>query len=427
MSRVMVAAMAVILVCGPASAAGADSLGLSATYDVSARLSYRYARLRVDSLARVTNPTSQPVAQLVFNLVPLVVGDATIESVTVNGQPASSVVEDQSVYVDLPTPLVGGQAAVRIVYRASLLPSPLDGNGYFVKADGIVSAARWIPWLSRPASFSRPNFGNPYVTATASRVDVRLTSERRLIYATSGQRRALSADGLTQTFVARSVRDFNFAAAPNYLQASMQVGGVVVRLFYRDLPAARVMSWARRAVEYYLAKVGAYPWPTLTIAETGTQKGLESPAHVWIPRSTAWGRLPYLVAHEIAHQWFYGVVGSDQPAEPFADEAVADLLARLVTSTLRRSTCPIDSLDRSIYEYADACYFETIYVQGGRYLNDYRLAVGDQLFWAGIQRYYAEHRLKLGGTRALLTALDTVSGRDGSAHAARFPRLYGAP
>jgi hypothetical protein len=422
----LVAAVLGVGLLVPGAATGAvDSLDLEATYEVRAILGYGRGRLSVDSTATVTNPGAMAVRQLTFNLVPLRIGGAVIEAVTVDGRPAASSADDQTLLVNLPVVLgPGGRAEVQIRYRASLAPDADDGNGYFRKADGIVASARWIPWLSRTVAFDRPTIGNPFVTATASRVDVTLTSERPLVYATSGQRTAVSADGLSQTFVAHDVRDFNFAAAPDYLQTSATVGPTTITLFYRDLPAERVMSWAQRAVEFYSANVGDYAWPSLTIAETATPSALESPAHVWLPGSTSGRRIAYLVAHEIAHLWFYGAVGNDQAAEPFADEAISDLLARMVLGSLRQPRCPPDTLDRTIYEYDDACYFETIYVQGGRYLDDYRRAVGDPAFWRGIRSYYATYRYGMGGTRQLLDALDAAAGRDGAAHAALFPKLY---
>ena len=422
------AAAAVVAAAGlamPAQVGAAGSLDLRATYDAAAVIDYAGGRMSVDSTASVSNPGSAAVHRLVFNLVPLRIGDAVVEAVTVNGLAATHDADDQSLTVVLPTALVaGGQAQVRVRYSADLSPSPADGHGYFRKVDGIIVAARWIPWLSRPVEFDRPTIGNPFVTASAAQVDVTLTSERSLVYATSGQRVGVSADGLTQTFVAHNVRDFNFAAAPDYQQASTQVGGKTITLYYRDLPAERVLELAERAFAYYADMVGDYSWPALTIGESVTPKALESPALVWIPASTRGARVTYLVSHEIAHEWFYGAVGSDQAAEPFADEALAEFLTRTVTGTMRASRCPDDTLDRSIYEYTDACYFETVYVQGALYLDAYRRDVGDAAFWRGVRDYYAAFRFGMGGTRQLLDALDAASGRDGARHAARFPRLY---
>jgi hypothetical protein len=365
---------------------------------------------------------------LVFNLVALRIGQAVVDQVTVDGQAARWSSHDQTLTVDLPNGLAAsGQTAVRIRYSAVLEPAQDDRNGFFGKVGATVNMARWIPWLSRPVEFSRPTFGNPFVTASAARVDVRLTSDVPLVYATSGERTSVSADGLTQAFVAHNVRDFNLAAAPDFQQTTIEVRGTPITFFHRTLPADRVLLWAERAFDYYSEHVGAYAWPSLAIAETTSQMGLESPALVWIPDDTRGARIRYLVAHEIAHQWFYAAVGNDQASEPFADEAPSEFLARSVTGTLRASRCPDDELDRSIYEYTDECYFETIYVQGANYLDAFRRAVGDAVFWRGMSRYYADHRFGMGGTRALLDALDFAAGRDPAHHRARFPSLYQGP
>ncbi|MGZ8528745.1 MAG: hypothetical protein ACXWWR_08110, partial [Candidatus Limnocylindrales bacterium] len=127
---------------------------------------------------------------------------------------------------------------------------------------------------------------------------------------------------------------------------------------------------------------------------------------IWIPRGLASSQLPWLVSHEVAHQWFYAIVGNDQAREPFADEAMADFLARYLTGTGRPSRCSTDTLDRSIYGYSSRCYFEVIYVQGGRVLSQLRRRMGSTAFWAGIRDYLATNRFGLGGTRLLLETLD---------------------
>ena len=102
--------------------------------------------------------------------------------------------------------------------------------------------------------------------------------------------------------------------------------------------------------------------------------------------------IPYLVAHETAHQWFYSLVGSDQAKEPFADEAPTDFLARNLLGMRRKPTCAADMLDKTVYDYADPCYYETIYIAGGNYINSYRLKVGDTAFWRGMRSYLSKYR-----------------------------------
>ncbi len=162
----------------------------------------------------------------------------------------------------------------------------------------------------------------------------------------------------------------------------------------------------------YQALMGPYPYPTFVVAETGGGSGMESPGLIWIPRGLGAGQLPWLVSHETAHQWFYSLVGNDQARQPFADEAMADFLARYLTGTQRASRCATATLDRSIYRYSKACYFETVYVQGGRVLDALRKRMGGTRFWAGIRDYLATNRFGLGGTKLLLDTLDAHTPLD---------------
>jgi hypothetical protein len=129
--------------------------------------------------------------------------------------------------------------------------------------------------------------------------------------------------------------------------------------------------------------------------------------------------------HEIAHQWFYGMVGNDQAREPFADEAIADMVARYLTGTRRASRCSTGTLDKSIYAYSAACYYERIYIQGGNLLDNTRRTIGTGTFFATLRRYLADHRWQLVHTRTLLDALDAATTRDLAAGwRSRFPTLY---
>ncbi|HWH23982.1 MAG TPA: hypothetical protein VNW68_03705, partial [Candidatus Limnocylindria bacterium] len=169
-----------------------------------------------------------------------------------------------------------------------------------------------------------------------------------------------------------------------------------------------------------------YPYSELAVAESHLGLGMESPQLIWIPQSSyGRGNLAYLVIHEMAHQWFYGVVGSDGAAEPFADEGLAEFLTRDMLASVRSSQCP-GTLDRTVYEYSAGCYYETVYVEGARYLDRYRRRVGDTAFWRGMAAYYEQNRFGIGNIRAFLDSLDAASGSDPTRHITRFPRTYSA-
>jgi hypothetical protein len=399
-----------------------SSLGLSATYEVSATFGWNDRHVSVDTTAVVTGSRPWTTSRLAFNLSTLRTGRARLTEVSVDGQPVEADVVDQTVVVPLPTLLEpGGQKVVRMVYSGRVNGSPRANSDEwgFARTGELLTAYRWIPWLSRTTRFDRPSVGDPFVTASSPRVRVALTIDRDLVLATSGELQAES--GTTRTFEARDVRDFNLSASPSYRSATRRVRGATITFFHDRLPADAVLDVAARAFADFSDKVGAYPYRYLNIAEIGPWAPLESPSLFWLPDNAPRWLLPWMTAHETAHQWFYSVVGNDQAREPFADEAISDLMARNLISRFVRSQCPTGRLDQTIYEIGE-CYPWVIYVQGVAYLRDYRDRVGSRAFWHGVADYYSAHRFGIGGTRRLLAALDSAAGRSWR-HDNRFPRL----
>jgi hypothetical protein len=252
-------------------------------------------------------------------------------------------------------------------------------------------------------------------------------TDRVLKLATSGDRVSVSTDGLTQVFQASHVRDFTVTAATDFHVSSQTVGTHVIRVYTRPgAPAAAMLKAAVDAFVALQAKLGPYQHPTFRVVQSSGRYGMESPGLIWIPTGSPSANLRYLIAHETAHQWFYGVVGNDQARNPYADEAAADFVARYVTHLKRPSRCPTGRLDRSIYDYTARCYYEKVYIQGGNVIDAARHAMGATAFWAALRGYVDDQRFGLATTKALLDALDDGTPKDLGKllFAARFPSLY---
>jgi hypothetical protein len=336
----------------------------------------------------------------------------------------SATVDDQTIVVPLGRRLAAGASVrVEIAYRATLRSGVSGSDWMFTRANGIVDAYRWLPWVSRRTAFSRPNHGDPFVTPVSPSVRVRVTTDRPLVLATTGER--TGSDGLSQTFEAQNVRDFTITAAPDFGVSSRDTGGVTIRAFVRPggLNATAVLDEASHALSAMAARLGAYPYRSFTVAQSAGGYGMESPGLIWIPGGAS--NLAYLVHHETAHQWFYGIVGSDQAREPFADEAPTDFVARHILGNRRASRCSTTALDRTIYAYSSACYYETVYIQGGALLDDARRRMGDGAFWEALRAYVAANRFGLAGSQTLLETLDAHTPQDlASRFEPRFPGLY---
>ncbi|MDQ3871836.1 MAG: hypothetical protein M3301_09520 [Chloroflexota bacterium] len=400
------------------------SLAVSATYDVSVRLDYGAGTISAISEMAVSNRSGGPIDLLELNTVAARLGNVRLGTVTVDGRSVTPRIVDQTIRLPLGGVLRhGASARLRVPFRATFRTTLRGSNWLFTRANATINAYRWLPWVSRATPFDRPHHGDPFVTQTSPWVRVAITTDRPMAIATSGRRVAVS--GLTQTFAATNVRDFNFTASPRYRTLSGSVGRTTVTVFYRDgAQAPAMLQRARWALARLSALLGPYPHATYTVAESAGGYAMESPAHIWIPR-VASSRIPFLVTHETAHQWFYGVVGNDQAREPFADEAMVDFLTRYLLGAFRSSACSSNRLDLSIYAYPARCYFELVYVKGGSVVNTVRGRMGDKAFWPALRAYVRTYANRVSGTATLLRFLDDRTPVDlRPLYRTYFPSLY---
>lgn len=404
-----------------------SSLDLEATYDAGVDIAVATGVVTVAVTMSVRNASGGPIDRIELNTIAARLGKMTLRGVSVDDRSVTATVDDQTILVPLGGLLPdGASTTVRIGYRATLTRDLAGSDWLFNRSGGTIAMYRWIPWVSKAVPFDRPNHGDPFVTPTSSEVHVRVTTDVPMVLASPGPRPTL--DGLTATFEVSDVRDVAIVLAADFIETVADAGGVAVRAYTRPggLDRTRVIAQAQHAIKGIGGQLGvAYPWPSFTVAEIAGGYGMEAPAMIWIPRPTTSANLPYLVHHETAHQWFYGLVGNDQQGEPFADEAAADYVARTVLGIRRASRCAVAPLDRAITRYSQACYYEVVYIQGGNVLDELRRKMGTAAFWGAMGGYLVDHRFGLAGTRTLLDALVKASPVDlGPILRARFPALY---
>jgi hypothetical protein len=401
------------------------SMNLRATYALVVHLSFGKRSFNVDETIVATNTSGVTIDRLELNTAVARLGGLRITAASVDGVAVHPTITDQTIHLPLGGILdPGATATVHLKYASTLRSSTTGSSWLFTRANGILEAHRWIPWISKPLPFDRPNHGDPFVTGVSPLVRVTLVSDSTLTYATTGEPSGANS-AWVRRYEARNVRDFAFTAARDYGHKTGSVGNVVIRVWGRPgFPASTILAAAKSALSRESRLLGAYPYPSYDLAQTAGGYGMESPGLTWIP--TGAGSLTYLVAHETAHQWFYGIVGNDQARQPFDDEAAADFVARYAFGLRRASRCATARLDLSIYQYSSSCYYEDIYIQGGNLLDDTRKAMGSSAFWAAIHDYLSAHRFKIATTQALLSTLDehTSLNLGATRFRSRFPSLY---
>jgi hypothetical protein len=82
--------------------------------------------------------------------------------------------------------------------------------------------------------------------------------------------------------------------------------------------------YVRRSVEFYSNMVGEYPWPHATAVHSALSAGggMEYPMITVIGDESSSKGLDDVITHEVGHNWFYGILASNERDHPFMDEGI---------------------------------------------------------------------------------------------------------
>ena len=166
-----------------------------------------------------------------------------------------------------------------------------------------------------------------------------------------------------------------------------------------------------------VAQFGPVPYPQLWISVLPeVTDGVEYPGAVQLgdvyPAQDRW-----LITHELAHQWFYGLVGNNQGLHPWLDEALATYAQEVVDPTKLSQEDPQEwmGIDGAVGESmaqwnvrrrSSDAYVSTVYRQGARALLQARQAAGPEAFDAAIQEYLRANAHRIATPQDFAAALE---------------------
>jgi aminopeptidase N len=141
----------------------------------------------------------------------------------------------------------------------------------------------------------------------------------------------------------------------------------------------RVADELARALKVHADRFGPYPYDRLAAAVVPDLRGgIEYPGAIFLGTGQA---RDATASHEVAHEWFYGLVGDDQARDPWLDEAFAtyaEALDRNSAASYRKATIPVDGKGKvgepMTYWEGRSSYFRSVYLQGAVALLDARRA-----------------------------------------------------
>ena len=254
----------------------------------------------------------------------------------------------------------------------------------------------------------------------------------------------------TLRFHAEKVHDFAWVASPDYVRADTSWSGIAIRaLSFRDDQS----KWADQkrfvvdAMRHHTETLGPYVWPQFTSTEALCGGGaMEYPMLIMnepdIAR-TLFHDLDDTIAHELGHNWFYGMLGSDERVHPWLDEGFAQwieddytdhkyprglftasdrfpwlaprgafgddelrYLGRAWARDERPMSTPADGF-ASYRDYDAASYSKTVCKR-----RTLRGVIGEQAFARFLRRYYTENLFGHPRPEDVIRAAESAAGRD---------------
>ncbi len=423
----------------PESTYAADA---ARSYDIKATLDYSKAVATVTERLHYVNQTGVKLSSIAFTVVANHFGAFGLSSAEVDGVAVRTKAGDNWLELTLPKPIVPDAATeIQIVYRLAV---PSQSDLRLGRSGGVIALGTWYPAVQTFRNGAWPKYrfidnGDPFSSESAD-YHVELTvkgAPSSLTVASSGT--VESQEGSTYILSGTNLREFAVTLSSRYQTSYRVVGKTTVRSFYLPEQAAggkAILDAAAAALAWGNEHLGLYPYETLNLAEMVVPSGSGQEYSRMIifgsgDYNSRKGELTYLVAHEVFHQWFYGLVGNDQVDEPWLDEGfVTQLGYRFLYSASPadyQRLWPVEVLDRyrvgvsnygphaldtTIYDYPNhSAYFAILYRKGALFAEDIRSALGDTLYYQMLRSYVGADRYHVvTSADLLLRVLDWLPG-----------------
>ncbi len=260
--------------------------------------------------------------------------------------------------------------------------------------------------------------GDPFYSDCAD-YKVTLTAPKEYVVVSGGElvEERMLESKKEYTMSALNVRDFALALSTVYRVERVDVGDTTLEYYYyADTSPKKTLTLVEECFTFYEKTFGAYPYPKYSLCETGLcLGGQEYPCMSLLSDSLQNEARIRAVAHEVAHQWWYGVVGSDQLENAWQDEGLSEYSALAFFEAYEKygvtregmvkdalAACRAYSdvygsvlgradmrMTRHLKEYLSEYEYECMsYDKAVVMFDALRKSVGDEKFFASLKKYY---------------------------------------
>lgn len=378
---------------------------------------------------RYTNTEDIPLDEVQLRLFPNILGgEMTVSNTTVDGQAMTPTYELANSLLILPfaEPLPPGENVILQMDFAVTVPQEVEFNyGVLSYFDDVLTLAHAYPMIAvyddEGWNAEIPPQSGDVTYAETSFFLVKINAPKDVTVVTTGRTLEAEESGEVQTLSIASgpARDFYLVASSNYEEFSKTFGEVTVRSYapsQHQEGARMALDVAARAIEDFSARYAPFPYTEFDIVSTPTLAlGIEYPGMVAITSriydvdqdyhgAPASIYMESTVAHEVGHQWFYGLVGDDQLDDPWLDESLTQFAtlqyytdeygadgAKGFQDSLEARWESVDRakipIGQPVAKYSGQEYSAIVYGRGALFFVALREAMGQETFDAFLKEY----------------------------------------
>jgi len=384
-------------------------------YTLYALLDYYGNLLAVDETVVYTNQTSTSLNEIVMAVEPMHRGGFTMEHILLNGNSLNYDISGHRLTVYLPQPLQpNSQISLAMRFRI-VIPAKVKDHPYGYDVDQ-VNLTDWYPFVlpySGGWVLHDEYYLGEHLVYDAADFDVNVkTAEGNIVIAASG---VAEPNGEWTRYRLSGARTFALSASDQFqfVDATSE-GGALIRAYYYPGygdEGLAILNAALRAVNLYSSQFAPYPYGSLSIVQADLNDGQEYDGLVFLAtkfyneyNGSARSNLVTIGVHEVAHQWWFGLVGNDSAMEPWLDEALCVYSEAIFYKYIYPNSLdwwwqfrvnyfgPSGYVDTTVYEAPTfRAYVNASYLNGANFLEVLNYRMGDDAFYAFLQDYASRY------------------------------------
>jgi hypothetical protein len=222
----------------------------------------------------------------------------------------------------------------------------------------------------------------------------------------------------TLTFVQDKVHDFAWFADKRFIvntDTCVLASGKKIDVYSYYTPSEKenwkyALQYSKEALRYYSNKVGEYPYSVVHAVQGPSSfgGGMEYPTITVISPTNSKKELEVTIVHEIGHNWFYGILGTDERKNPWMDEGMNSfyeetyLLEKYGPSSkipqIFYETKVVAKTDQPIADSSTAFtatnYYLSAYYKAAEWMRYAEQMVGGANFQNAMQQYFTQWQFR---------------------------------